>query len=286
MSPLKHAQARQWIQMAADGLLDAEKQAQLAEHLAGCAECQAYADELAGLETALSAALQAHWGAHQLDAEAVDEMVKRAQQSQSGLGSSGWWKSPPFITLGLLGLLLAILALLGVPPFLPPIDSQPTATREEEDSGLPADATASATSSATATNTVTQTATELVLVAVPQQTANCRYGNSSSQFDIADTLYEGERYTPLAKGIDLLWVYFQGPATGQGCWAFVENLDLLINNEPVAIEEVPDHLLPFMDYPPTPTPSATPSPSPTSTETPVPTPTCTPRAPTAPGPNC
>ena len=41
MSPLNHQQARQWIEQAADGLLNAEQQASLGEHLATCAECRA-----------------------------------------------------------------------------------------------------------------------------------------------------------------------------------------------------------------------------------------------------
>mgnify|MGYP003336595852 FL=1 len=88
MNTMSHDQARQWIEQAADGLLGAEQENVLEAHLASCAECRAYAAELANLETALSAALQAHWPQFELGPEAVDRLVNDIQsQAPRGGGS-------------------------------------------------------------------------------------------------------------------------------------------------------------------------------------------------------
>lgn len=102
------------------------------------------------------------------------------------------------------------------------------------------------------------------LVAVPNQNVNCREGNSS-QFDIADTLFEDVEYSPLGRGFDNLWVLFSGPVTQVNCWAFVDNLALLVNEVDTPIQDISEDLLPFVGYP------ATPTPQPTATFTPEPT---------------
>jgi hypothetical protein len=117
----------------------------------------------------------------------------------------------------------------------------------------------------------TPTPGEDTLVAIPIQDVNCREGNSN-QFDITDTLFEGEEYIPQGRGFDNLWVRFAGPATNVNCWVYVENLTMLLNEVETALADIPESILPYLDYPPTATPTFTPEP--TSTPTPTPAPEC------------
>ncbi len=120
--------------------------------------------------------------------------------------------------------------------------------------------------------TASATPVELVLIAIPTQNVNCRLGNGSL-FDIADTLFMGVEYSPIARGPDDMWLLFTGLANGQLCWAFINNLELTLNGDAVEIGEVPVSELPVAPYPPmprlTPTPTFTPEGSvPTITPTP------------------
>jgi hypothetical protein len=243
---LNHTQAREWLELAADGLLDAARQSQLDAHLAGCPECQAYAAELAALEGLLGETLQTRWGQPKLPKKFEQELTKKHGGPTAPAGGAPWLP-----LLGGLGLLALLAALLW--GRLPAAGSEVTATATLA-------AVATQTPSATSSPTLTETATPapLVLVAVPSQNANCREGNSNG-FDIADTLFEGVEYTPIARGRDNLWVQFLGPVNGVKCWVYIVNLSLLINGELVAIQDVPESLLPFVAYPPTPTPSPTPT---------------------------
>ena len=124
------------------------------------------------------------------------------------------------------------------------------------------------------------TPTPGILIAIPEVNYNCRYGNSSL-FDIADTLKTGQEYTPLAKGVDLLWVQFAGPSFGTLCWASVEGLIFYLNGNEIPVAEIPENVLGFAVYPaeptatvdpdesldPTETPTATPKPKPSPTST-------------------
>jgi hypothetical protein len=101
---------------------------------------------------------------------------------------------------------------------------------------------------------------ETPLIGIPLQNANCRLGNSASMFDIADTLYTGEQYTPVGRGPDNLWLAFIGPTYAARCWVFVDTLTLLVNGEETLPEDVPEDLLPVIPYPPRPTPTFTPEP--------------------------
>jgi hypothetical protein len=279
MNTMSHDQARQWIEQAADNILGAEQQAALQAHLATCAACQAYAAELANLESALSEALQAHWPGAGMSADAVDRLVQEVQSQPgggSGGSSGGWFRTPPTILLSLLAFLL--LAWFGYSGFFGATEAEATATPTKQGSGL-----STGTATPSPTFTVTPSPTDLVLIAVPVQNVNCREGAGSSQFEIADTLYEGEEYRPLARGFDNLWVQFRGPVTEVLCWVYVQNLDMLINNQVVAIEDISEALLPYAPYPPTPTPSLTPTFTPQPSQTP--TPTCTPRSSTTGGAN-
>jgi hypothetical protein len=102
------------------------------------------------------------------------------------------------------------------------------------------------------------TPSELVLIAIPTQNVNCRLGNGSL-FDIADTLFMGTEYSPIARGPDDMWLLFTGPANGQRCWVFINNLDLILNGEGVEIDEIPVSVLPVVPYPPMPTLTPTPT---------------------------
>jgi hypothetical protein len=116
---------------------------------------------------------------------------------------------------------------------------------------------------------------DLLLIAIPSQNTNCRLGNSSTYFDIADTLFEGDEYSPAARGQDNLWLYVPGPVYGSNCWAYIESIELFLNGELVAIEDVPLEILPVVPYPPLPTATPTPTLEPTAT----PEPTATERLP-------
>jgi LysM repeat protein len=63
MTALSHTAARQAAQLAADGRLDAADQAALDAHLRACADCRAYAAELAAVEQTLRRALASRWEA-------------------------------------------------------------------------------------------------------------------------------------------------------------------------------------------------------------------------------
>lgn len=63
MAALTHTQARRCVQAAADGRLSFTDQAALDAHLAGCAECRAYAAELLTLEAAVTRGLRMRWEA-------------------------------------------------------------------------------------------------------------------------------------------------------------------------------------------------------------------------------
>jgi len=118
------------------------------------------------------------------------------------------------------------------------------------------------------TPTASATPAKLVLIAIPTQNVNCRLGNGSL-FDIADTLFMGVEYSPIARGPDDMWLLFSGPANGERCWVFINNLELTLNGDAVEIGEVPVSVLPVAPYPPMPTLTSTPEgPAPTHTPTP------------------
>lgn len=263
MKSLSHEQARQWIEQAADGILDAEQQTALNEHLKGCAECRAFAAELAALESVLGAALSDHWGQPKLSKGAEQNLVKSLQETYGPGGGGGGpqggllGKWPWLILIGI-GVLAAFL--------LAGVFGAPASAIETPTNTITAKPTESSSATATRTPTNTPTATQgpLILVAVPLRNANCRDG-ASNTFDIADTLFESEEYGPIARGFDNLWIQFVAPVNLTKCWVFIENLELLIDGVVSPIEEVPESLLPFIPYPPTPTPTFTQVPSRTPT---------------------
>lgn len=124
-----------------------------------------------------------------------------------------------------------------------------------------------------------------ILVAIPSQDYNCRYGNSTL-FDIADTLKAGVEYPPKGQGFDLIWVQFEGPSFGTLCWVPASGLTFFLDGLEITLTQLPDGLLGFVTYPTAPTATtdsdesydvtATPKPGkPTATPKPKPKPTAT-----------
>lgn len=103
----------------------------------------------------------------------------------------------------------------------------------------------------------TPTASSLTLIAIPDQNYNCRYGNGTT-FDIADTLFEGQEYSPIGVGPDKQWLQFSGPSFGEKCWAPGNGFTLLLNGNELPLADLPVDLLPLVSYPAAPT--ATPDP--------------------------
>jgi hypothetical protein len=63
---------------------------------------------------------------------------------------------------------------------------------------------------------------------------------------------------------------------GANCWIFIDSLQIYLNDELVNLQDIPESILPFAAYPPTPTPTETdvveaPTITPTPTLTPSPT---------------
>lgn len=270
MKALNHSEARQLIEQAADGLLTADEQRALESHLKGCADCRAYAAEFAALEAALGAALLERWGQPRLSKAGEARLVKTLQENFPP--ASGGAPKPPggfptlplLLGLGFIGLIALVLFWLS--------SAAGGATVEQTDTPTP---TSTATASPVVVEEVlpsdTPTSAPLVLLAIPQQNVNCREGNGSA-FEIADTLMQSEEYPPTGRGFDNQWVRFAGPSFQQTCWAFIDNLVLEIDGVPTPIEQIPEALLPFVNYPPTPTPSPTPTFTPEAgvSDTPVP----------------
>ena len=284
MKALSHAQVRLLIERAADGLLTAFEQRGLESHLHGCAECRAYAAEFAALEASLGKAMNERWGQPNLGKASETKLVKTLQQQfppsdgslppKGGAGSIPWW--PIALTVAALALIggLATPGIInriadwnfgnaaGITKTVTPTPVTPTGVTPTQ-SSTPVTPTG-------VTPTQSSTSSPLVLIAIPNRNANCREGNGNA-FDIADTLYEGIEYTPIGRGRDNLWVQFWGPINQTKCWAYIENIDLLINGLITPIEDVPESLLPFVSYPPTLTPTFTPSPElPEPSDTPTP----------------
>ncbi|MEX2160498.1 MAG: zf-HC2 domain-containing protein [Anaerolineales bacterium] len=252
MSALSHTQAQQWIEQAADGILQPDQQQLLQQHLKGCAKCRAFAAQLSALEHSLRGALLARWPQEGLPPGGKKELSEQLK-SQFGKGGGG---AAPWTILKWLGplLLLSVAALLWLSSQAPPLaaaTATPTASRT-------ATATPSLTVTLPALQILTDTPEELTLIAIPIQTANCREGNGSV-FEVDDTLFEGEAYIPNARGFDNQWVRFLGPVTENQCWVYVANLEFFINDRLTAIQDIPELLLPFVPYPATPTASPTPT---------------------------
>jgi peptide/nickel transport system substrate-binding protein len=76
---LTHQQAQEFLQLAADGLLDANALEQLQAHLDSCHECRQYADELTELELQLARSLRARWPSLRPNDRAVQRGIDEIQ---------------------------------------------------------------------------------------------------------------------------------------------------------------------------------------------------------------
>jgi hypothetical protein len=112
------------------------------------------------------------------------------------------------------------------------------------------------------------------LVAIPSRNANCREGASATFFDIDDTLFQDSEYLPTAQGSDGLWLLFEGPVSGNRCWALSDNIDLFCNDQPVQLAALSPCSLGIAQYPPLPTLTSTPPFTPEAPVTAVPLPQC------------
>ena len=108
---LSHEQARKYLQIAADGFLEERQQSDLDRHLAGCAECRAYAHELAWLDARLSRSLQERWpDRSQTEADQINALeIIRSQSRSSQLKNSA---STALRTLAWAGLAVSLVILL------------------------------------------------------------------------------------------------------------------------------------------------------------------------------
>lgn len=254
---LSHSQARDWLQQTADGLLKPEQQRLLEHHLEGCAECRAFAAELASLEGALTGLFQQRWGKPSMTKGTEQNLVKQLQESFLQ-GSAGGGKPPgtlPWIVLFLAAVFGLFLLFRGTAASTGGATPSNTVT-----------ATPSPSSTMTPTETHTATATQAVvsLITMPIRNANCRLGPSASLFEIDDTLLMDTEYLPVAQGPDAMWLLFAGPISQNRCWVFVDNLELFCSDTPVEIADISPCTLAIANYPPlptlTPTPTFTPEP--------------------------
>lgn len=255
MKSLSHAQARDLIHQAADGMLSAEEQRTLEHHLQGCAQCRAFAKELASLEGSLTRVLSERWGEPKFPQGNEKDLVKQVQKAFPP-GSTGGGKPPKLWFWLLLVALFFILffATGGMGALTLQTSLEPTIT-----------ATSTWTMTPSPTNTPTSTALLPTLYAFPNRNANCRLGPSATYFEIDDTLVAEMSYMPLSQGPDGEWLLFDGPKTQNRCWVFIDNLELFCDEFPVEITDLTPCSLPIVQYPPFPTFT------PTSTFTPEPT---------------
>ena len=77
---LTHEQARQALEAAADSQLATALQPALERHLAGCVECQRFADQLAVLDTRLSSELPDAWPVGSVNERQVASMLEKIHQ--------------------------------------------------------------------------------------------------------------------------------------------------------------------------------------------------------------
>ena len=112
ISPLSHDEARYALQAAADGQLTAADQQALDQHLAACAECQAYAAGLGGLEARLSASLQQRWPTAAPDAQPVSATLEAIHRNERTTRMKTFL-SGSIRTLGWATLAILLMAALG-----------------------------------------------------------------------------------------------------------------------------------------------------------------------------
>jgi hypothetical protein len=133
---LSHLQARKLIYLDLDDSLDADQQEQLGQHLARCAECRAYADEMTKLGVGLKQTLQERWPqSHPKELELASKLVDILPQLRknqmkinhaNALRNLGWGA---LVILLIAGLVWTIKTLAPLPSQVPSGVSSPKATQ-------------------------------------------------------------------------------------------------------------------------------------------------------------
>jgi len=109
MAALTHAQARAFVQSAADQRLSATDTRDLQDHLRGCRECREYSDALAEVADALPRAWRERWGASPNPSAALLSTVLHGWQPRPRARAAGFG-----LGLNRLGLVAGLLALFVV----------------------------------------------------------------------------------------------------------------------------------------------------------------------------
>jgi len=108
---LSHRQAEDLIQAALDGLLDDKHRLELKRHLADCHQCQAYAENLAQMDSWVSNSLKERWPEPSLSARRMAQVAATARLSADGKHRRGWLLQviQPVAWVGALVLLVLII---------------------------------------------------------------------------------------------------------------------------------------------------------------------------------
>jgi len=135
LDKLTHFQARKMLQTALDGSLEDDLAKQLEQHLDGCAECRAYADEMNIVDIRLMHSLQERWPQpHTKETELAStlaEILPQVRKNQvkikhaNTLQSFGWGAT---VILLVAGLVWTIKTLAPIPSQVPGGVSSPGAT--------------------------------------------------------------------------------------------------------------------------------------------------------------
>jgi hypothetical protein len=256
MNPLTHAQARAFIQAAADDLLNSSQQQTLQAHLESCLECQAYAAEIQALQITLTRSLQNHWGEPQLSPQSVDRLVqgvKRGLAPRAGgaIGRTGK------LMLGLAGLailgIIMLALILGIGTWR--VASRlrtpsPSASATRLETTITATPEVENTKTAQASPTLTATPTQTVCQVEAVVNLFCRAGPGSVYKDL-DSFIPGQTAPIIGQSLDAQYWYVIGPNLGPVCTVPTGPAFVIVHGENCGVA-------PRFTPPPTPRPTEAP----------------------------
>lgn len=133
---LTHDQAHFYLQHQLDASLAAQSLEELASHLAGCAECRAYASQLQTLHQTLGPALEKRWQASgvRTSVKAVLAQTNRFRQTQNFTPRLAWGAMTLMVGLILFGVIYSSLGTTGgslqtspMPPIQTPLPRESSA---------------------------------------------------------------------------------------------------------------------------------------------------------------
>lgn len=114
MTGLTHDQARRNLHAAADKCLNPKDRTALEAHLAECAPCRAYADEISWLNAAIARALRGRWAPHRYPIDMIARVRNRMRLDAERMLLLGF--AHAFVRLGSLVVMAAfIVGLLQAP---------------------------------------------------------------------------------------------------------------------------------------------------------------------------